>query len=212
MNNIEFFHEFFIHDNRLDFTAMVDIRYSSKPGFELKGHGQENEGFGYRHYLLNEGEFYGIRDNKTRNKWDGLGVTSITESSGFEDFNGLMDRYFGSVLVHIALEQHVKITANFISNCEIKASVLPENFVSDYGYLGKGRGKKKTFIPETIYDDAILKLITPPNKKAVVDLTPNAEAVLMSLPYELSKIMDYEQTFEYTSEYHGKDHTRKFYF
>lgn len=210
MDNIQFFKQHFLLDKRKDFTATIHLRYSRKPGFELIGHGQLNEGFGFRHYLLDDGEFYGIRDNQTRMKRNGYGVTSVTESSIFCDYSGLMDRYFGTVLVHLALELHAKITVKFTSDTEYKARDLPPSYVGEFGYLGKGRGHYKVFTPETVYEEQLLKQLMPPNKKAEVVLTDRTIAVLDELPYKLSEIMDHEETFEYTSVYQGKNHTRKY--
>lgn len=215
MDNLDFFNKHILHDHRVDFTATVDIRYSSKPGFELIGHGQENEGFGYRHYILEDGDCYVIRDNQTRAKWHDDDITSVTESSLFENYHGLMARYFGTVLVHIALLRHAKITVKFTSDIEYKAKTLPPDFVREFAYLGKGRGRNKVFTTETIYDNSLLQKLSPPEKKAVVVLTDSAKDVLNTLPHKLSEIMDdndVDGAFEYTSAYVGKNYTRKMYF
>lgn len=212
MDNLDFFDAYILRSKSVDFTAAVDIHYSSKPGFELIGHGQENEGFGYRHYIIEDGNCYVIRDNYSRAKRHDGDITSVTESSGFDDYNGLMNRYFGTVLVHVAILMHAKITVKFTSDIEYKAKALPPDFVREFAYLGKGRGRNKVFTTETIYDNRLLQKLSPPEKRAKVVLTDGAKDVLNALPHKLSNIMNYDGTFEYKPTYKGKDLTRKMYF
>lgn len=161
MNAYELFNNFFFHEGyRKGVTATIDIKNSKYPGFELIGHGQENDGKGYRFYILSK-EFVSVRCNLSRNKYECGDITSITESSGFEDYHGLMNRYFGHVLVHIALALKVKIVVKFTAEHEVKAKLLSDEFLKEYSYLGCGLGHAKKYCYETIYDDELLKQFYP---------------------------------------------------
>ncbi|EFW7444392.1 TPA: hypothetical protein H7C08_001877 [Escherichia coli] len=135
MTGKELFEQFIIHDFRKGLICTIDIRPSSKPGFELMGVGQFNLGKGYRFYLSED--LVVIRDNQSRlyNEHRKIvsphldepieALDSIIYSSLYGDYHGCTNRYFGGVLVHYALELKSKITVTITTDENLLFKDLP---------------------------------------------------------------------------------------
>ncbi|WP_312228983.1 hypothetical protein [Pseudescherichia sp.] len=182
MNNIEFFRKHILHDNRRGFTVKINIQQSKKPGFELLGHGINNDGAGYRFYIYPH--CVGIRNLATRKRWNAGDLPTITHSTEFGDYCGLMNRPFGSVLVHVARALDVKITLDFTTtpHQEVLAKLMPGDVVREVGHYAKGRGYNKRFMYETIPQELRREYFSTEPDPAVVLLTDDATEALTSLP------------------------------
>lgn len=106
----------------------VNVEDSDSPGFAITGYGQMNQGFGYRMHLGGDSVLVeDLEDNLFFNNGD---IESITESSGFDDFKGYMDRSFVCYLVEWALNHQVLITIDYSSSYEI----VSDDFGSQVNY------------------------------------------------------------------------------
>ncbi|HIC1072358.1 TPA: hypothetical protein ACWZ17_000586 [Escherichia coli] len=216
MTGKELFEEFIMHDHRKGLTCTIDIRPSSKPGFELIGVGQFNLGKGYRFYLSED--LVVIRDNQSRlyNEHRKIvsphlddpieALDSIIYSSLYGDYHGCTNRYFGGVLVHYALELKSKITVTISTDENLLFKDLPPDVQEEMKYDVYLKDRKRVVAYDSLqYSDNkefILQHYKPcaPHPNRVVFTDGTAEQLQDQSPVHIPGYT------EYVTSYTGKRH------